>query len=72
MRSHKRRQGGTSVSEALSGHYAYRDSVIPKYKSAISEALSNPSDYSIAEDVNTELNMTIPEMLEYFSMTELQ
>lgn len=61
-------QERTSAGEALSTFYAYQDSIIPMYKTAISESLSELSDYFGLED----LNMTIPEMLEYFSMTELQ
>ncbi len=62
-------RGGTSAGEALSEFYDYQDSVLSMYKSAIAEAA--PSDISYEFGLE-ELNMSIDEMLEYFSMTELQ
>lgn len=62
-------QGGTSAGEALSEFRTYQDSVLSMYKPAIAEASQSEIVYEFGLE---ELNMSIDEMFEYFSMTELQ
>lgn len=64
--------GGSSVSEILSGSYAKQNDTISLYKSAIAELPSDPALSDSVDQMYTELNMTFDEMLEYFSVTELQ
>ena len=62
-------QGGMSASEALSDVYAYQDNVILEMKWEFAEA----SRDMLSDDIlMEEINMTMSELLEYFSMTEIQ
>ena len=58
-----------SASEALSDVYAYQDNVILEMKWEFAEA----SRDMLSDDIlMEEINMTMSELLEYFSMTEIQ
>lgn len=62
-------RSGMSASEALSDVYAYQDNVILEMKWEIAEVSRN----MLSDDIPMEeINMTMSELLEYFSMTEIQ